>query len=124
MTDNHGWNITDSVHQLLETIPSEVTLVAAAKRRSVAEVRAAIDAGVNHIGHNYVQEAEVMVGPLNGRPQWHMIGHLQSNKSKTAAEIFDIVECYCPMPHFDTKSSSEPQQKHDKAPRETGLIKQ
>lgn len=92
MTHDDIWSITDSVHQVLEAIASEVTLVAAAKRRSVAEVRAAIDAGVTHIGHNYIQEAALMFGQLNGLAQWHMIGHLQRNKAKTAVEIFDMVE--------------------------------
>ena len=92
MTQKHEWNISESVHRVLETIPSEVTLVAAVKRRSVAEVRAAMDAGVTHIGHNYVQEAASMFGQLNGTAQWHMIGHMQRNKAKTAVEIFDMVE--------------------------------
>jgi pyridoxal phosphate enzyme (YggS family) len=92
MTDEHEWNISDSVHLLLDEIPSHVTLVAAAKGRSVAEIRAAIDAGVTHIGHNYVQEAALVFSQLNGMAEWHMIGHLQRNKVKTAVEIFDMVE--------------------------------
>ncbi len=92
MTEERERAISDSVQQLLESIPSEVTLVAAAKRRSVGEVRAAIDAGVKHIGHNYVQEAALICGQLGGLAQWHMIGHLQRNKAKTAVEIFDMVE--------------------------------
>jgi len=84
--------ISESVHRLMETLPSHVVLVAAAKGRSLAEVRAAIEAGVNHIGHNYVQEAESMVDVLRGKARWHMIGHLQRNKAKNAVLLFDVIE--------------------------------
>jgi len=46
--------ITESVGRILETIPSEVLLIAAAKTRSLEEVEAVIHAGVTHIGYNYV----------------------------------------------------------------------
>lgn len=84
--------ISESVCRLMEIIPSDVVLVAAAKGRSMHEVQAAIEAGVKHIGHNYVQEAESMVDLLRGRAEWHMIGHLQRNKAKKAAQLFDMIE--------------------------------
>jgi len=78
--------------RLLESLPAGVTLVAAAKGRSVEQVRSVIEAGVTHIGHNYVQEAEAM-RPLFAEPvSWHLIGHLQSNKARKAIELFDIVQ--------------------------------
>ena len=49
--------IAEAVEGLLKTIPPDVTLVAAAKGRTIEEVEAAIQAGVAHVGHNYVQEA-------------------------------------------------------------------
>ena len=90
--EEYEQKIGESVHRLMDTIPSEVVVVAAAKGRSVAEVRAAIAAGVNHIGHNYLQQAESMADLLRESAQWHMIGHLQSKKAKVAAPLFDIVE--------------------------------
>jgi len=48
--------ITDNVRKLLEEIPDEVTVVAAAKTRDPAEVSEAISAGIGILGENYVQE--------------------------------------------------------------------
>jgi pyridoxal phosphate enzyme (YggS family) len=117
-----GWLVDEeaivrTVKGILETLPAEVTLVAAAKSRSVEEVRAALRAGVTCVGHNYVQEAQRMVPliqlparwhmivghnyvqeaqrmvPLIQLPaRWHMIGHLQRNKAKTAVALFDMIE--------------------------------
>ncbi len=84
--------ITDAVGQLLRTLPPHVTLVAAAKTRTTEEVKASIDGGVTHVGYNYVQEAEGMIGALGHDVKWHLIGHLQKNKAKKAAELFDMVE--------------------------------
>jgi pyridoxal phosphate enzyme (YggS family) len=84
--------IEENVRHLLEVIPSGVALVAAAKSRSLAEVEAAIRAGVNYVGHNYVQEADRMIQVKGAEIQWHMIGHLQRNKVKTAVRLFDMIE--------------------------------
>ncbi|MBM4430424.1 MAG: YggS family pyridoxal phosphate-dependent enzyme [Chloroflexi bacterium] len=80
------------VEHILRSLPADVTLVAAAKSASVEQVRAAIRAGVTCIGHNYVQEAAAMI-PLVPEPvQWHLIGHLQTNKARVAVQLFDMVE--------------------------------
>ncbi|RLD10323.1 MAG: YggS family pyridoxal phosphate-dependent enzyme [Chloroflexota bacterium] len=84
--------ISESVKRILETIPPEVTLVAAAKTRTLEEVEAAIQAGVTHIGYNYIQEALPIIQTIGDRVTWHMIGHLQRNKAKTAVQHFDMIE--------------------------------
>ncbi|MGD2026667.1 MAG: YggS family pyridoxal phosphate-dependent enzyme [Anaerolineales bacterium] len=84
--------IFDAVNQILESIPSHVTLQAAVKGRSVAEVETVIQAGVKQIGHNYVQEAIPFIQLLGNRASWHMIGHLQRNKAKLAVHYFDMIE--------------------------------
>jgi pyridoxal phosphate enzyme (YggS family) len=85
-------SIVESVQRILAELPGGVTLVAAAKGRSVEDVRAAIHAGIAHVGHNYVREAADM-GPLVPETvRWHMIGHLQSNKVKVAVQLFDMIE--------------------------------
>ena len=84
-------NIGESIEKIRSKIPSHVILVAAAKTRSLMEVEAVIEAGVRHIGYNYVQEALPIVQEIGDRATWHMIGHLQSNKAKYIAELFD----YC-----------------------------
>jgi hypothetical protein len=81
-----------AVNSILATIPPGVTLLAAAKTRSLAEVEAVIAAGVTHIGYNYVQEALPIIDEIGSRASWHMIGHLQRNKAKVVAENFDLVE--------------------------------
>ncbi len=53
---------------------------------------AAIAAGIEVIGENYVQEAEEAYAVVGRRARWHMIGHLQRNKAKRAVEIFDLIE--------------------------------
>ncbi len=92
MVEEFEKKIAESVHRIMESLPPEVTLVAAVKGRSVAEVRAAIEAGVTHVGHNYIQEAELMIDLMRDSAKWHMIGHLQRNKAKKAVLRFDIVE--------------------------------
>jgi pyridoxal phosphate enzyme (YggS family) len=90
--DSKSVHIAEAVEHLLKTIPPEIILVAAAKGRSIKEVEAAIQAGVAHVGHNYVQEAKPMIKALGHRATWHMIGHLQRNKAADAARIFDMIE--------------------------------
>ena len=93
MTDSPR-SIAENVRRILEGLPPSVTLVAAAKTRSAAEVEQVIEAGVRSIGENYLQEAEEMRRQLGDRPgvRWHMIGHLQRNKAKRAVELFDLIE--------------------------------
>lgn len=80
------------VKALLAELPPGVQLVGAAKTRSPDEILEAIDAGLEIVGENYVQEAERAFQAIGRRVRWHMIGHLQSNKAKKAAKIFDMVE--------------------------------
>jgi pyridoxal phosphate enzyme (YggS family) len=85
-------SIAANVRRILETLPPGVILVAAAKERTPEEVEAALRAGVTHVGHNYVQEAERMVPAIKEKARWHMIGHLQKNKVKKAVGLFDMIE--------------------------------
>lgn len=85
-------DIIKSAERILKTIPSDVLLLAAAKTRSLEEVEAVIRAGVTHIGYNYVQEAIPIIQALGNLAKWHMIGHLQQNKAKTAVQYFDMIE--------------------------------
>ncbi len=84
--------IKESVRRLLEELPAGVTLVAAAKTRSPAEIAEAVEAGIAFIGENYVQEAQAAFAVIGNRTKWHMIGHLQRNKVKYAVTIFDMIE--------------------------------
>jgi pyridoxal phosphate enzyme (YggS family) len=77
--------------------PAEsITLIAVSKTQPADAVREAFAAGLRHFGENKVQEAEGKVAALADlRPEglrWHMIGHVQSNKGRRAAELFDAVD--------------------------------
>ena len=73
--------------------PHGVRLVGVTKTVSLDRVREALDAGVLHLGENRVQESLPKMRALADRaPQWHFIGHLQSNKARLAAEVFDRIE--------------------------------
>jgi len=84
--------IEQNAKKLLDELPPGVELVAAAKTRTPEEIQEAIDAGVNIIGQNYVQEAQAAYRVIGERVRWHFIGHLQKNKAKKAIEIFDMIE--------------------------------
>ena len=72
--------------------PDEVELVAVTKTVPVPLIREAVDAGVMLLGENRVQEASDKIALLNSLPvKWHLIGHLQTNKSRPAAERFDLI---------------------------------
>jgi pyridoxal phosphate enzyme (YggS family) len=71
-----------------------VTLLAVSKTFPAEAVREAIDAGLTRFGENYVQEGVEKIGALAGlreRLEWHLIGPLQSNKTRVVAEHFDWV---------------------------------
>jgi pyridoxal phosphate enzyme (YggS family) len=70
--------------------PAEVTLLAVSKTHSAARVREASAAGQRAFGENYVQEALEKLDAVPGL-EWHLIGPLQSNKTRLAAERFDWV---------------------------------
>ena len=84
--------IEQNVRRILSELPNGVQLVAAAKTRSPEEVRRAVEAGVRIIGENYVQEAHSAYQVVGNKAEWHFIGHLQKNKVKKAAGIFDMIE--------------------------------
>ncbi len=65
-------------------LPSEITLIAASKTRSVEEIEEAIRCGVTDLGENYVQELLTKREAIDkyglSQVSWHLIGHLQRNK--------------------------------------------
>lgn len=76
--------------------PDDITLVAVSKTQPPDAVREAFAAGLRHFGENKVQEAEGKITALEELRAaglvWHMIGHVQSNKGRRAAELFDAVD--------------------------------
>jgi pyridoxal phosphate enzyme (YggS family) len=72
--------------------PAEVTLIGVSKTQPAPAVRAAVEAGLNDLGENYVQESLDKIAELDDLPvTWHFIGALQSNKTREVAEHFQWV---------------------------------
>lgn len=74
---------------------SEVALVAVSKTVSAEQIRVAVEAGVKVLGENRIQEAEAkmtQLADLRSQVEWHLIGHLQSNKARKATSLFDVVQ--------------------------------
>ena len=72
--------------------PATIRLVAVSKTFDADHVRAAADAGQIDFGENKVQEAIQKMERLSDLPlRWHLVGHLQSNKAKRAAQGFDTI---------------------------------
>jgi pyridoxal phosphate enzyme (YggS family) len=71
--------------------PETVTLVAVTKTVPVERIRAAVAAGLTILGENRVQEAETKVDAVDGAT-WHLVGPLQSNKTRRAMAAFSVIE--------------------------------
>jgi pyridoxal phosphate enzyme (YggS family) len=74
--------------------PAEILLLAVTKVFPAQAIRDAYALGLREFGENYVQEFEGKapeLGALEGA-RFHLIGHLQSNKSKKAGELFDVIQ--------------------------------
>jgi hypothetical protein len=92
----------------------EVTLVAVSKTFPPEAIRAAYELGLRHFGENRVQEWELKcaaVADLDAT--WHLIGHLQSNKARRAANLFgrvDSVDSIALAQKLDAAAASEAKQ--------------
>jgi len=72
--------------------PAGVRLLGVTKTVPLERIREGVQAGVALLGENYIQEARKKMDALSDlRVSWHFIGHLQSNKAKVAAELFDCI---------------------------------
>jgi len=93
--------IGDNIREIRENIaeaalrsgrePSEVRLMAVTKTVDDDRILEAIEAGVDIMGENYIQEAKRKIEMMDVDVKWHMIGHLQSNKAKYAVRLFDMI---------------------------------
>ena len=74
--------IADQLVNIKNKLPKTVTLVAVSKTKSNADIQAAYTANQRVFGENKVQELVKKQAELPKDIQWHMIGHLQTNKVK------------------------------------------
>jgi len=68
-----------------------VRLLAVSKTRPPEAVREAVDCGLRLFGENRVQEAQSKIPMSPSGLEWHLIGHLQTNKAKVAARLFQMI---------------------------------
>ena len=88
---NKTMSISNNLTQIKSQLPAHVTLVAVSKTKPVADLMEAYDAGQRIFGENKIQEMtdkwEVMPKDI----EWHMIGHVQTNKVKYMAPYVSLI---------------------------------
>ncbi|TCO09101.1 YggS family pyridoxal phosphate-dependent enzyme [Natronoflexus pectinivorans] len=84
-------NIKTNLQQIEESIPGGVSLIAVSKTHPPELILEAYQHGQRQFGENKVQELTAKVDVLPGDIEWHMIGHLQSNKVKYIAPFVSLI---------------------------------
>lgn len=83
--------ITENLSKILATIPRNVTLVAVSKTKPNSAILEAYKVGQRVFGENKVQDMAKKASALPKDIQWHMIGHLQTNKVKIIAPFVSLI---------------------------------
>ena len=83
--------ITDNLKSILSKLPKSVTLVAVSKTKPNSAIMEAYTAGQRAFGENKVQDMVAKYEELPSDIQWHMIGHLQTNKVKFIAPFVSLI---------------------------------
>ncbi|MFT6192258.1 MAG: pyridoxal phosphate enzyme (YggS family) [Paraglaciecola sp.] len=105
-------NISKNIKEFQLKIPKNVTLVAVSKTKPNEDLQEAYDAGQRVFGENKIQEMADKYDSLPKDIQWHMIGHLQSNKVKYMAHFVDLIHG---VDKFKTlKEINKQAKKHDR----------
>jgi len=84
-------SIKNNILSILNSIPKNVSLIAVSKTKPVAAIIEAYNAGQRAFGENKIQEMVLKYEELPKDIQWHMIGHLQSNKVKYMAHFVHLI---------------------------------
>ena len=85
-------SIQENYHKIKAQIPENVELVAVSKFHPVEKIKEVYDCGQKVFGENKVQELLTKVNELPTDIQWHLIGHLQTNKVKYIAPFIDTIQ--------------------------------
>ncbi|MDO8746501.1 MAG: YggS family pyridoxal phosphate-dependent enzyme [Thermodesulfovibrionales bacterium] len=101
--------------------PEDIKLIAVTKTISIQQIKEAIGAGLRIFGESKVQEAREKVESFklkveSSNLEWHLIGHLQKNKAKTAVELFELIHS------VDSLELAEIADKHAKKAEKTQKI--
>ncbi len=84
-------SIKNNLNNISNTIPENVTLIAVSKTQPTASILEAYQAGQRAFGENKIQEMAEKFDTLPKDIEWHMIGHLQSNKVKYMAQFVHLI---------------------------------
>ena len=85
-------SIQENYHKIKAQIPENVELVAVSKFHPIEKIKEVYDCGQKVFGENKVQELITKVNELPADIQWHLIGHLQTNKVKYIAPFIDTIQ--------------------------------
>ena len=84
-------SIKENLLQIKNTLSENVTLVAVSKTKPVSDLMEAYEAGQRIFGENKIQEMEEKFTEMPKDIQWHMIGHVQTNKVKFMAPFVSLI---------------------------------
>lgn len=84
-------SIAENIKQFKEKLPEHVTLVAVSKTKPTRDLQQAYDAGQRIFGENKIQEMAAKWEQLPKDIEWHMIGHVQTNKVKYMASFVSLI---------------------------------
>ncbi|NDI99716.1 YggS family pyridoxal phosphate-dependent enzyme [Flavobacterium sp. LaA7.5] len=84
-------SIADNLHKIKSSLPENVTLVAVSKTKPVADLMEAYNAGQRIFGENKIQEMTEKWEQMPKDIEWHMIGHVQTNKVKYMAPFVSLI---------------------------------
>jgi pyridoxal phosphate enzyme (YggS family) len=83
--------IANRINEITSTLPATVSLIAVSKTKPVSDLQEAYDAGQRAFGENKVQELVDKYEVLPKNIEWHLIGHLQTNKVKYIAPFVHLI---------------------------------
>lgn len=83
--------LVERINQLKATLPADVQLIAVSKTKPIAAIQEAYDGGQRAFGENKVQELVDKYEALPKDIEWHLIGHLQTNKVKYIAPFVSLI---------------------------------
>ncbi len=88
---NTNMTITNNLKTIISAIPEHVTLVAVSKTKPISDLMEAYNAGQRVFGENKIQEMADKFEAMPKDIQWHMIGHVQTNKVKYMAPFVSLI---------------------------------
>ncbi len=84
-------SIKNNLLKILDDLPKDISLVAVSKTKTNAEIMEAYEAGQRIFGENKIQELVPKWNELPKDIEWHMVGHMQSNKVKYIGEFVSLI---------------------------------